>query len=483
MVTSTILLHALRHLAARALFAVCLSLGAALCPAQPDDITLEFWDFPHMPETLAYLDGALREFEQQNPGVKVRYTRLPWQDGQQKVTLAVLSGEPPDVCGQVSNNISQFVAQDVLEPLNDALAPELEDFHPSYLDAVSFNNTIYSVPWYKACYMLVLNLDVFDKFGVKPPDNGRWTWDEFLASMKATTGMAPPTDYRLHAGSSAPAAALVKHYGLVTNVGAGEYESYSIMFNFGGRVLQKNAEGDIVCTVDEAPFVTGLRHLQALDFEHGVAVPGIGAFTQVASWSLWKESATVAASFQGGWVVAAMQKSREQQLAANKRLEEAGRPQEARREFRWSVAAPPTIDAETTPVLASSGLGTFVVFKKKDERRRALAIKLALHLVRGKGQEVLRHECVYPSRISAGNPFADDPMLGPVFALFPAAVLTPLVPGGERIDRVLQQEIQRALLRGGDGKPQVTVEEATRNGASKIEAVLERARRRFGRDD
>ena len=80
-----------------------------------------------------------------------------------------------------------------------------------------------------------------------------------------------------------------------------------------------------------------------------------------------------------------------------------------------------------------------------------------------------------------GNPFADDPMIGPVFALFPEAVLTPLVPGGERIDRVLQQELQRALLPGPAGKPQQSAEEAARRGDEKINAVLERARRRSSR--
>jgi len=460
-------------------FAV-ISLVSAGSAAEP--ITLEFWDFPHMPETLAYLQKAMAQFEVENPGVKIRYTRLPWQDGQQKVTLAVLSGQPPDVCGQVSNNISQFIAQDVLEPLNEALAQELADFYPSYIDAVSFKDQIYAVPWYKACYVMALNLDVFDLFGVEPPVNGRWTWDEFLTKMKALTGQAPLIDNRLNPpqGVNAADRPTANYYGVVTNLGPAEYEAYSVIFNFGGRVLKERPDGTIVSTVAEPEFITGLRQLQALDFTHHVATPGIGAFTQQQSWKLWKEDGTVATTFQGGWVITALKKSNEEQLRANARLEAAGRPQEALKPFRWSLAAPPTMDAGTTPVLASSGLGTFVVFKQEDPRRRELAKKFAMHLVRGEGQRVLRHECVYPSRISAGNPFADDPMIGPVFELFPAAVLTPLVPGGERIDRVLQQEIQKALLRkSGTNEPQQSAEAAARAGDVKIDAVLERAQRRF----
>src|SRR5687768_11094592 len=92
----------------RTLFGFAVAMATGLAGAE-EPVTLEFWDFPHMPETTAWVKKALAQFEAEHPGVKVRYTRLPWQDGQQKVTLAVLSGQPPDVCGQVSNNISQFV--------------------------------------------------------------------------------------------------------------------------------------------------------------------------------------------------------------------------------------------------------------------------------------------------------------------------------------------------------------------------------------
>ncbi len=472
----------------RLVILVALAIGSLFNPEgvrgeiSAEPITLEFWDFPHMPETLAHLQSAITEFQDAHPGVKVRYTRLPWQDGQQKVTLAVLSGQPPDVCGQVSNNISQFIAQDVLEPLNEALAPELHDFHPSYISSVSFKDQIYAVPWYKACYVMALNLDVFDRFGVEPPADGRWTWDEFLAKMKALTQVAPAPDLRLQPrpGDAAPQEP-VQYYGLVTNLGLAEYEAYSIIYNFGGRVMGTTPDGDIISTADRPKFINGLANLQALDFTHHVAAPGIGAFTQEQSWKLWKEAGTVGATLQGGWVISALQRGNEDLERANARLTAAGRGHEAQKPFRWMLAAPPTLDSATTPVLASSGLGTYVVFKQEDERRRKLSIELALHLVRGRGQEVLKHECVYPSRISAGNPFADDPMIGPVFNLFPDAVLSPLVPGGERIDRVFQQEMQRALLRvPGTNTPQATAEQAAKAGNRKIEAVLERARRRFG---
>jgi ABC-type glycerol-3-phosphate transport system substrate-binding protein len=424
------------------------------------DTTLEFWDFPHLPRTNDYLASAMGRFEAQHPGVHVRYTRLPWQDGQQKLTLSVLAGQPPDVCGQVSTGLPGLIGQDVLEPLEDYMRDELSDFYPDYLDAVSYKGHLYAVPWYKACYVMLLNLDLFERFGVEPPKDSRWTWDEFLASMQKLTRPG--------------------HYGLVTNLGPMEYEAYSIIYNFGGRILGRGTDGNIECTVAQPPFQQGLQHLQDLEFRHHVAAPGIGAATQEQSWNMWRDSRTCACTIQGAWCVTAVERANEAIEATNKRKAAAGRTGEMEKPIRWMLAAPPTADNSTSPVLASSGLGTYVVFKQKDPARRKLAAEFAKFIVSGEGQSVLKHENVYPARKSAGNLYADDPRLNAVFSLFPAGVMSPIVPGGERIDRVLQQEVQKALLTDpATAAPQATVQAATAAADRKIRAVLERAQRRF----
>jgi ABC-type glycerol-3-phosphate transport system substrate-binding protein len=298
--------------------------------------------------------------------------------------------------------------------------------------------------------------------------------------MKKLTRKAPPPALHLDSPKSSSAAPPVQYYGLVTNCGPMEYECYSLIFNFGGRVLTQQPDGQFACTIDSPQFIDGLQHLQDLDYRYHVAAPGIGAFTQDQSWSLWRDSRSVAATIQGGWIINAMNTANRDILQTNQDRIAAGRPSETILPYKWALAAPPTRDLSTTPILASSGLGTFAVFKQKDSHRRDLAAKLAMFLVRGEGQKILREECVYPSRKSAGNPFADDPMIGPVFALFPDAIMSPLIPGGERIDKVLQQEIQKALLTDpSTGKPQATPAQAARAAKFKIDAVLDRAKRRF----
>jgi multiple sugar transport system substrate-binding protein len=455
------------------LFPGCAGRGAN---ASDGSIVIEFWDFPHLPKTMTYLQEAMARFERENPGVRVRYTKLPWQDGQQKVMLAVNSGRPPDVCGQV-NVSSRFIAQDVLEPLNDYLKDELSDFHPSYIEAVSFDDSIYAVPWYKACYVVLLNLDLFEKMGVEPPVNGRWTWGEFVDKMKVLTKYETP-DGKLHDGHPLPRALVnaKQYYGLVTNLGPMEYEAYSIIFNAGGRILERQPGGEVVSGLTSPGFLRGVKRLVSLEYEHKACVPGIGAMTQEQSWNVWRDSRTCAATLQGAWCITAVEVANAAIERTNQRKREAGRLDELEKPIRFAIAAPPS-DEGTTPVLGSSGLGTYVVFKQRDDRKRDLCAKFVKFLISGEGQRVLVHENVYPSRISTGNLWKDSPALAPVFDLFPGGIMSPLVPGTERIDKVLQQEIQKALLRNpGTGGPQVSAEDAVKAADAKVNAILDRAR-------
>ncbi|MGB9692193.1 MAG: ABC transporter substrate-binding protein [Candidatus Sumerlaeaceae bacterium] len=440
----------------------------------PGTYLIEFWDFPHLPKTNEYLRQAIQRFEASHQGVRVRYTKLPWQDGQQKVILAVNSGRPPDVCGQV-NVSSRFIAQEVLEPLEAFLQDELADFHEEYIEAVSYGGHIYAVPWYKACYVALLNLDLFEKFGVEPPRNGRWTWAEFVQKMRALTKYETP-DGQIHDGLAPAelAGRCKQYYGVVTNLGPMEYEAYSIIFNAGGRILERNAQGDVVSGVGSPAFLEGVRRLIALEREYKVAQPKIGAMTQEQSWNIWRDSRTCAVTFQGAWCITAVEVANAAIERTNERKRAAGRLDELENPIRYAIAAPPH-DPGTTPVLGSSGLGTYVVFRQRDPEKRRLCAEFVKFLVSGEGQRVLRFENVYPSRKSTGNPWADHPMLGPVFALFPAGIMSPLVLGGERIDKVLQQEIQRALL--GQAAP----EAAVRGADAKVRAILERARRQAAR--
>ena len=64
---------------------------------------------------------------------------------------------------------------------------ELEDFFPGALEAYTYKGKLYGIPMSMSVHVMLLNLDHFAEAGVEPPENGRWTWDEFVEKAKALT--------------------------------------------------------------------------------------------------------------------------------------------------------------------------------------------------------------------------------------------------------------------------------------------------------
>ena len=66
-------------------------------------ITIKIWDFPRWLEDEKSLDRfswitrKIKEFEQLHPEAKVELTKLTWQRGNEKLKIAAISGNYPDI--------------------------------------------------------------------------------------------------------------------------------------------------------------------------------------------------------------------------------------------------------------------------------------------------------------------------------------------------------------------------------------------------
>ena len=94
---------------------------AAEEPAEemPSDevVTITFWDNQQTESGLSeFQQIAVDEFEAANPNIKVDVVTVPYTEYQQKLLLAVQSGNPPDVStvDQIWN--SGFAVADAIEP-------------------------------------------------------------------------------------------------------------------------------------------------------------------------------------------------------------------------------------------------------------------------------------------------------------------------------------------------------------------------------
>jgi len=136
------------------------------------------------------LKKLLPEFEQLT-GVKVNLEILPYPTLQEKQAVAVTQGTGAyDVVHVDCVWIGQYAGQGLVIPVEDFVKrtdPEvlaLDDFIPSVLSEQGmWEGKLYGLPFIQAVFGLHYRTDIFEEFGITPPD----TWEEFRETAAMLT--------------------------------------------------------------------------------------------------------------------------------------------------------------------------------------------------------------------------------------------------------------------------------------------------------
>ncbi len=153
--------------------------------------TLNLWVLGYTPGNAFAnpFDNAVAQFMADNPNIKVEITGYPPNDeGFAKLTAALQSGQGIDLLRMSSDRLPQYVAEDLVEPIDSYLtAADKADILPNVLDVTRLKDgKAYSWPLWVVPMGIYVNKDVFAEAKVDlPPQN--WTWDQFVAAAKATT--------------------------------------------------------------------------------------------------------------------------------------------------------------------------------------------------------------------------------------------------------------------------------------------------------
>lgn len=107
----------------------------------------------------------------------------------QKLLSAVAAGDPPTLTWTFNNWTSQFIEADAIVPMERFVqdpdvgygAEEFADFYPAFLEANTWNGTLYTLPFNKSVQVLYYNKDLLDQAGVDVPT----TMDELAAAVRA----------------------------------------------------------------------------------------------------------------------------------------------------------------------------------------------------------------------------------------------------------------------------------------------------------
>ncbi len=158
-------------------------LAAYKPPAGTNDIV--FWTL-QLGTFGDYMNPIIQEFEQANPGVKIKWIDVPYSEGEKRTLASILSNNPPDLVN-LTPEFSSILAQK--QALYSFDCNMLKDYNPQIVNSLKNNfGKCYAVPFYATSAVTFYDKNLVKKAGLKEIPK---TFDDlFLVSgqIKKLTG-------------------------------------------------------------------------------------------------------------------------------------------------------------------------------------------------------------------------------------------------------------------------------------------------------
>jgi ABC-type glycerol-3-phosphate transport system substrate-binding protein len=176
------------HLFSIALIMVIL-LSACGAPAattgnEKVELTFWYWAESDAPGADAWMTETVEAYKKVQPNVTVNVVPQSTDTLISAFQSAVTAKSGPDIASQwATGPVLGFVWQDALVPVSDYVS---QDEMKNWLnvDENKYNGKNWGAPMYLIGIGVMYNKDLFSQAGVTPPENGRWTWEEFTAACE-----------------------------------------------------------------------------------------------------------------------------------------------------------------------------------------------------------------------------------------------------------------------------------------------------------
>ena len=125
---------------------------------------------------ISFLLPLIKEFERQNPDIKIEFVHIP-QNYFQKLHLLYASNLAPDVVFINNYYIPKYVKAGLLEDLTPYI--KTGDFFKKSIDCFTFDKKIYAIPRDVSNLVVYYNKKLFDKYNIAYPAKD-WSIEEFI---------------------------------------------------------------------------------------------------------------------------------------------------------------------------------------------------------------------------------------------------------------------------------------------------------------
>lgn len=154
------------------------SSGSSDSKGSSDDKTIEFWHI-EPGDRGELLKEVAAQFEEENPGVTVKLTRIPNDSFKEKLSVAMSGGEVPDIFQSWGGGWLKNFADDgnVLDMTADV---EEGHFNELALANSTYDDKVYGLPIGLTIDVVFYNKEIFEEYGLEAPE----TFDEWMEINK-----------------------------------------------------------------------------------------------------------------------------------------------------------------------------------------------------------------------------------------------------------------------------------------------------------
>lgn len=374
---------------------------------------ITIWDYPRYDTTTGlrfnHIVPVIKKFEKEHPGVYIEFKQLNWNDGYTKLLAASKIKALPDIAPIGADYY--FQSGNFLEALNNYIdKTELDDFVSKSLETVSNDGNIYGMPWMMTGYTMLINKDLFKEKGIELPQDGNWTYNEFIEAVKQLT-------YDTN-GKGGPDV-----FGFNAYVGARSYSVFGILLCDGARLFDdKSNRYTFYCP----KAISGMTKLYDLKYKHKVTPLNFG---------LMSESEVLDGFIKGKTAVIAVSSSKVEYIRSLQSDK-----------IDFTVANFPVGESEM-PFTVGPCVNAYAVTRQEDPKKRELCVDFIKMMTCQEKQKELSKYGYFTVRKSCSDLYKNDYEMSIINESLSYLEPLPRVSNWYEIDLVLQQKIL-SLLNG-----------------------------------
>jgi len=131
-----------------------------------EEVTIEFMTISLSPTFDDYINGVIDKFEDENPGVTVKWIDEPIDQIEQVVLTQGASGDLPDVINLNTLYTKKLGGLDALVNLDKEASEYREDYFEGLWKSGEVNGNNYAFPWYVTTDATLYNPELLEKAGI-----------------------------------------------------------------------------------------------------------------------------------------------------------------------------------------------------------------------------------------------------------------------------------------------------------------------------